>query len=281
MTNFGQTFVGPGGRTPVGPGVEAAAGGQERIHQLPRLARADARQKRQQPRAGDHVARVFGQPQKRHQVFDVGGLDELQPAVLVEGDFRPGQLGFQEDAVMRSAEQHGLTPQIDARLAVFENLADDVFRLVGVVLAVDQAGPFAVGPLGPEVLGVSFAGQPDHAVGGVENRLRAAVVLFERDDRGVLVMLGEIEDVAHGGGAKGVDRLGVVADDGEPLALGREAVEDFGLQRVGVLVLVDQDAIEELADGVARGGASSAAGSGCQTGSAPASSACQKRSRSS
>ena len=73
---------------------------------------------------GDHVAGVFGQAEKGHQVLDVGRLDELQAAVLVEGDVRPGQLGFQQHAVVRGAEQHGLTPQVDARLAMFEDLAD-------------------------------------------------------------------------------------------------------------------------------------------------------------
>ena len=106
--------------------------------------------------------------------------------------------------------------------------------------------------LRPEVLGVSFAGQGDHPVRGLQDRLRAAVVLLQRDDRRVGVMLGEIEDVADRGGAEGVDRLGVVADDRQPLALRRKRVKDVGLERVGVLILVDQHAIEQLADGVAR-----------------------------
>ena len=89
-------------------------------------------------------------------------------------------------------------------------------------------------------------------VGGLQNRLRAAVVLLERDDRGVWIVLGKVEDVAHRGRAKGVDRLGVVAHDGQALALGREQIEDIGLERVGVLIFIDQHAIEQLADGVAR-----------------------------
>ena len=112
-------------------------------------------------------------------------------------------------------------------------------------------GRSPVGPLGPEVFGVSFAGQADHLVRGGQDRLRAAVVLLQGDDRGVGVMLGEVEDVPHGGRAEGVDRLGVVADHGQPLALGREPIEDLGLERVGVLILVDQHAIEQPADGIA------------------------------
>ena len=72
---------------------------------------------------GHHVARVLGQPQEGHQVLDVGRLDELQPAVLVEGDVAPRQLGFEQHAVVRGAEQDRLPPQSDARLAVLEDAA--------------------------------------------------------------------------------------------------------------------------------------------------------------
>ena len=61
-------------------------------------------------------------------------------------------------------------------------------------------------------------------------------------------MRREVEDVAHGRGAERIDRLRVVADDGEaaPVALQRQ--QDRGLQPVGVLVFVDQHVIEAAAD---------------------------------
>ncbi len=65
-------------------------------------------------------------------------------------------------------------------------------------------------------------------------------------------MLGKVEDVADRGRAKGVDRLRVVAHHGQALALGRKQINDIGLQGVGVLIFVDQHAIEHFADGVAR-----------------------------
>ena len=58
----------------------------------------------------------------------------------------------------------------------------------------------------------------------------------------------EVEDVAHLGGAEGVDRLRVVADDGEAAATRPEREHDLGLQPVGVLVLVDQDVVEAASD---------------------------------
>src|SRR6202035_4789607 len=45
-------------------------------------------------------------------------------------------------------------------------------------------------------------------------------------------------------GTKGIDRLGIVADHGEPCAIGRQREKDRGLQSVRVLILVNQDVVE-------------------------------------
>ena len=68
--------------------------------ELVRLLRADPGQQCQDPLAGDRVAGVFGQAEKGQQVLDVSRLDELQPAVLGMGQALPGQLPFQQHAVM-------------------------------------------------------------------------------------------------------------------------------------------------------------------------------------
>ena len=60
--------------------------------------------------------------------------------------------------------------------------------------------------------------------------------------------LGKIEDVAHACGAKAINRLRIVPDHGETFAVRFQAAQDRGLQRVGVLVLVDEDMVEEGAD---------------------------------
>ena len=57
-------------------------------------------------------------------------------------------------------------------------------------------------------------------------------------------MRGKIQDVAHGGGAKAVDRLGVVADHGETAPVRLEPQQDLRLERVGILIFVDQDEVE-------------------------------------
>src|SRR5262245_65331839 len=60
-------------------------------------------------------------------------------------------------------------------------------------------------------------------------------------------MAWKIKDVAHVGGPETVDRLGVVADHREPSTVGLEPEKNACLQRVGILIFVDQDVIEERA----------------------------------
>ncbi len=219
----------------------------QHLGQVPRLARPDPRQQHQHPRGGDLVAGILRQPQEGQQVLDVGRLHELQAAVLVKGNLAGGQLGLQQDAVVRGPEEHRLAPQVDPLFAMREDAADQVCRLVLFVLAGDQRRPLARRPLRPEVLGEPLAGQADHVVGGLQDRQRAAIVLLQGDQRGAGIVLGKVEDVVDVGRPEGIDRLGVVAHHGQPLALGREEVKDLGLQGVGVLILVDQHAIELLA----------------------------------
>jgi hypothetical protein len=85
----------------------------------------------------------------------------------------------------------------------------------------------------------------DDRVGSSEDRRGRAVVLLKRHDaRRRREELRKIQNVAHARGAKSVYRLGVVADDGQAVAVGLETEQDRGLERIGVLVLVDEDMIE-------------------------------------
>ena len=62
---------------------------------------------------------------------------------------------------------------------------------------------------------------------------------------------GEVEDVAHLRRPEAVDRLGVVADDGQAAPVGLQPQQDLRLQPVGVLILVDEHMVEA---GAERGG---------------------------
>jgi hypothetical protein len=67
-------------------------------------------------------------------------------------------------------------------------------------------------------------------------------------------MRGKLADVLHRGGAEGIDRLGVVPHHGQARAGGTQLVDDLRLQRIGVLVFIDQHVVEQLADGRSPGG---------------------------
>ena len=77
--------------------------------------------------------------------------------------------------------------------------------------------------------------------GHVENRLRRAIVLFQPDGLRIGKILFEIQDVGNVGAAPLVDRLIFVAHDADVLLLLGQQTNQGKLQRVCVLVFIDQD----------------------------------------
>ena len=188
------------------------------------MAGPDAGQQLETRKAGDAVARVLGPAQEGQHVLDVGGLEEFEPAEFHERDVAARELDLERAAVVRGAKQHGLLLERDAGLAVLQDPLGDVARLVGLVAHGDQLRALGRGALGPQVLGEALGRELDDGVGGREDRLGRAVVALERDDLGGrLKCCGKVEDVAHGGGAERIDRLRVVADDGEAAPFGLSA----------------------------------------------------------
>lgn len=105
----------------------------------------------------------------------------------------------------------------------------------------------------PEVLGAAALVALDDGVGRGQDRLRGAVVLLQHDRLRVRVVLLELEDVADGRAAEGVDRLVRVTDDAQlarGVGLARRAHQlayEGVLRVVGVLVLVDHHVPEAAA----------------------------------
>ena len=139
--------------------------------------------------------------------------------------------------------------QREARLAQGEHALGDPRRFGGFVFDPDQGRPLGRRPIAPERFRVALGGARDDGVRGGEERRRRTVVLLERQHRRRRRELaGEVEDVAHLGGAKRVDRLRVVADDGQAAPVRAQAHDDLRLQPVRVLVLVDEDVVEARGD---------------------------------
>ena len=192
------------------------------------------------------VEGVLEDPEERERVLHVRRLHELQAAVLHERDVASRELDLEVVRVMGRPEQHRLRLQCDPFLPMREHRpADDVALLRFVETRAEHGKRLALAR-GSERLLVPLRAEGDHRVRRHQDRRRRSVVPFELDDRRAREAFGELQDVLHGGGAEPVDRLGVVADDREvPRTVRRpHPLEDVGLQRVGVLVLVDEDVIE-------------------------------------
>ena len=143
------------------------------------------------------------------------------------------------------SEQDGLPVQRDAPLTMLQHAATDRVALVRLVQTGHEQGTPITWALGPQGLDVAFGRQLDHRVRRGQDRSRRPVVLLEPDDPRPHVPLWEFQDVAHGGRAERIDRLGVVSHHGDVPRRTAQVRQDVGLQRVGVLVLVDQDVVEE------------------------------------
>ncbi len=78
-------------------------------------------------------------------------------------------------------------------------------------------------------------------MGGVEDRLPAAVVVDEDGGRCLRIRVPEAEDVAQRRAPEAVDALVVVPDDGDVAVRLRQQTDDLPLGVVRVLELVDED----------------------------------------
>ena len=230
-------------------GLQIEAASLEPFPGVPGPRRANPGQKLQAAKGGDGVARILRPAQDAEDILDMRSFEETEATVLDEGDVPARELDFQRVAVVGGAEEHGLPLEGEPGFALREHALGHVAHLLGLVVDGDEQRTAALLARGKEILGEASLGEANGGVGGVEDGLARPVVLLQRDDRGGGgILRGKIEDVAHAGGAEGVDGLGVVADDRDAAAVGLQPEQDLRLQLVGVLVLVDQHVVEALAD---------------------------------
>jgi hypothetical protein len=117
-----------------------------------------------------------------------------------------------------------------------------------LVADADKVRAFGRIPVCPKILGEALGRQIDDAVGGREDRLRRTIIAIQHNDLGRRTKLSrEVENVTDSCGAKRIDRLRVVTDDGEAVSIGFQRQQDRRLKAVGVLIFVDEDMIEALA----------------------------------
>ena len=119
---------------------------------------ADAGEELQDAEAGHPVARILDEPQHGEHVLDVRRIQKLQAAELNERDAAARQFELKRALMVRGAEQHGLLFQRHARLAVLEDLFEDIARPGSVSSrTVTRSGFSSEYAVGPEVLRETFA----------------------------------------------------------------------------------------------------------------------------
>ncbi len=125
--------------------------------------------------------------------------------------------------------------------------AGDPSSFVVFVVGVIADDAFAALAIGPQRFRLAAQIAFDDGVRSIEDHLAAAIVLFEQHDRGVGERLFEFQDVADVGPAESVHRLVRVTDHAHVAMLARQQQDEFVLDRVGVLVLVDEHVTEPSA----------------------------------
>ncbi len=132
---------------------------------------------------------------------------------------------------------------------MLQHLLGHAARLLGLVAHGDQARAVGRGAVGPQRLGKALGGKAHHAVGGIQDRLRGAVIALQQHRaRRPREMAREVEDIAHRRRTEGVDGLRIVADHRQAAPVRAQRAQDRCLQPVGVLVFVDEDVVEARTD---------------------------------
>ncbi len=182
-------------------------------------------------------------------VADFAAVVEALCADHAVGDFSFAEGEFEFAALAVGAEEDGEVLPFAADGAFFdEEFFGDEFGFLVIAGHGDDADGIAAFAGGAEDFFAATDVVANEAVGGVEDGVGRAVVFLEADDLGIGEEFLELEDVCDFGAAPAVDGLVVIADDADVIGRADELLEELHLECVGVLELVDGDALEALAE---------------------------------
>ena len=142
-------------------------------------------------------------------------FEEFQAAILAIWNVAAGQLYLKMVRPMRGAYQDRLAPETQAALIMLKNPLHHEVGLILLPLTRDESRLEAIAFHRAQFLRMALGGEANDAIGGLEDRLGEAIVGFEGDHRRAGKFGGEIENVAHFGGAETVDALRIVTHDGK------------------------------------------------------------------
>ena len=203
-----------------------------RLHERRERLLADAAARHvDDPLERKRIRRVDDVAQIRDDVFDLGARVETDAADNAVGDAL-GEQRFFEDARLRvgAVENDEIAVRRAFAHEIFD-LLDDVTRFVALRRGGIDCDRLALVALGEELLGGPRTVVGDESVGRVENPPRAAIVFLELEDARAREVFFEAQDHAVVAAAPRIDRLVVVADDGDVPVSGRRAARPAGTAR--------------------------------------------------
>ena len=200
----------------------------------------------------DAAFRSFGHPGKSgairaidhqleigEQVFDLGPVIEAEATDDAVGNTASAQAVFKDARLgVGAIEDCEVLPLAVVALHALDR---GRYRIALVELVVDreQRERLALGIVGADGLVLAQGVVADHALGGTQDHLGRAIILFEQDFFTVGEIFLERQDVGDVGTAPAVDRLVGIAGRADVAAFAKQA-DELVLDLVGVLVLVDE-----------------------------------------
>ena len=183
---------------------------------------------------------VIQHAQVGQHILDFRPVEELHAAYNFIGDGVALQSVFQCVGLGVHPVENGGVPEIPSPVDPHEDVPGHKVCLVPLVKIGLYRHHVAAAVVRPEGLALPALVVLDDGVGGIQNVLGGAVVLFQSDHPCVLVLLFKIQDILNVGPPETVDGLVIVTHHAEvPVSPGQQAGEEI-LQVVGVLILVHQ-----------------------------------------
>ncbi len=213
-----------------GPGPSSSSSVEHELQRVPGrdVPLVDERADPVDRRRADAARRDVDDPLQREPVVGVGDGAQVADEVLDLGAVEEARAAHDDVRDVARAQrvlEHarlGVGPVEDGEVArrqlVAQRLLDargDEVGLVALGLALEQHDALALARLGVEALGPPLGVLLDDGVGGAQDVAGRAVVVLELDHARARVVALEVEDVADVGAAPAVDRLVLVADDGD------------------------------------------------------------------
>ena len=191
------------------------------------------------------IARVDGEFEECGDILDMGLLEKSKPAGDAKGDASSCELELHLHRVVVGAVEDGDLLERHALVREFHDALRDEGRLLVVIRQGNERGLHRMRLAhGREVFWKLVFVCENGGVGDIQNARHAAVVCFDFEDLRPGVCLGKTQDVFKIRPAPGVDALGIVAYDHHIPVVCCKKVDEFGLEAVGVLILIDEDVLK-------------------------------------